>query len=87
MDIYESMTTSWGKRDVEVDVRALRQYQIIQSRIETIGEILVFLLLTGILGSTIWLFSNTNFEDVIFYDGSAMTCVLNGQNGEISHVQ
>lgn len=79
--------SSWGRRDAEVDVRALRRYQAILSRIASVGEVLVFLLLVGILVGVIWLFTQTNFENVIFYDGTDMICVFNGKTGEIINVQ
>lgn len=87
MRTHESAITSWGRPDTEVDVRALRRYQDILSRIATVGEVLVLVLLVGILIGAIWLFTQTNFENVIFYDGTDMTCVFNGKTGEISNVQ
>lgn len=80
-------TTSWGKQAKEVDVRALRRYQTILSRVGSIGEVLVFILLVAVAGSTIWLVTQTNFENVIFYDGTDAMCVFNGKTGEISNVK
>ncbi|WP_240533895.1 hypothetical protein [Aeromonas veronii] len=45
------------------------------------------MLLVGILAGAVWLFTQTNFENVIFYDGTDMTCVFNGKTGEIINVQ
>ncbi|MGX2038534.1 hypothetical protein ACWJKU_00160 (plasmid) [Methylocaldum sp. MU1018] len=87
MEAHELATSSWGKHDAEVDVRALRRYQAILSRIASVGEVLVFVLLVGILAGAVWLFTQTNFENVIFYDGTDMTCVFNGKTGEIINVQ
>ncbi len=83
----ELASSSWGRPDRDVDVRALRRYQDILSRIAAVGEVLVLVLLMGILAGAIWLFTQTNFENVIFYDGTDMTCVFNGKTGEISNVQ
>lgn len=87
MNERELATTSWGKQATEVDVRALRRYQTILSRFGSIGEVLVFILLVAVAGSTIWLVTQTNFENVIFYDGTDAICVFNGKTGEISNVK
>lgn len=87
MYVQESPTTSWGKQDRDVDVRALRRYQTMLSRIALLGEIFVFVLLVGVASASIWLVTQTNFENVIFYDGTDSTCVLNGKTGEISNVK
>lgn len=87
MRSHELAMSSWGKPDTDVDVRALRRYQSILSRIATVGEVLVIVLLMGILSGAIWLFTQTNFENVIFYDGTDMTCVYDGKTGEIINVQ
>jgi hypothetical protein len=87
MGAYELATSSWGKPDAEIDVRALRHYQAMLSRLSSIGEALVFVLLVGILVGVAWLFTQTNFENVIFYDGTSTTCVFNGKTGEIINVQ
>ncbi len=87
MEVQEMATTSWGRHETELDVRALRRYLVILSRVAFVGETLVFVLLAGIMASGVWLFTQTNFENVIFYDGTDMTCVFNGKNGEIVNVQ
>jgi hypothetical protein len=87
MDMPGLETSSWGMPNTEVDVRALRRYQIILISINSFGEYLCFIQLIGILFGTVWLFAQTNFEDVIFYDGTEMTCVFNGETGKITNVQ
>jgi hypothetical protein len=87
MNAHELTTTSWGKPEIEVDVRALRRYHSILSMIGSIGETLVFVLLAAVAASSIWLVTQTNFENVIFYDGTDATCVFNGKTGEISNVK
>lgn len=82
-----SKLSSWGNRDSEVNVQALHRYQMLLARIGDVGEVLVLILVAAILAGAIWLFTQTNFENVIFYDGTDMTCVLNGDTGEIVNVQ
>jgi len=87
MEAHELANSSWGKPDEWVDVRALRRYQTVLSRIAYAGEVLVFVLLVGVLVGTI-LLSQTNFENVIFYDnGTEVVCILDGRTGEIVNVQ
>jgi len=87
MESRQLAGSSWGKRDTEVDVRAMRRYQATLSRIAYVGEVLVSVLLAGVLASSVWLFTQTNFENIIFYDGTDMTCVFNGETGEIINVR
>lgn len=87
MEERQWATSSWGKHDAGVDVRAMRRYQGILSSIASAGEALIFVLLAGILAGLVWLLTQTNFENVIFYDGTDMACVLNGKTGEIINVQ
>lgn len=77
--------TSWGKRNDQIDVRSLRRFKLILTTAESIGEMLVFVVLFCCLCTTGWLFTNQSFENVIFFDGSEATCVLNGATGEIKN--
>lgn len=83
-EAHEMATSSWGKRDADVDVRSLRRHLAVLSHIASVGEVLVLALLVGIFAGAAWLLTQTNFENVIFYDGTDMTCVLNGKTGEIN---
>ncbi len=83
----ESAPSSWGHHDAEIDVKALRRYNAILALMSSIGEWCVFSLLIGLIVGAGWLITQTNFENVIFYDGTDMTCVFNGSNGEIINVQ
>ena len=75
--------TSWGTPELQVDARALRRYHNILSYTSGLGEILIFLLVIGIFMSVLWLITQANFENIIFYDGTDMTCILHGSTGNI----
>lgn len=77
--------TSWGKRNDQIDVRSLRRFKVILKTAETIGEWLVFFVLFCSVCSIGWLFAKQSFENVIFFDGTEATCVLNGATGEIKN--
>jgi len=80
-------TSSWGIREGMLDVRALRRYKAVLSNLLNLGEILIFALLGGVFIGIIWLLTLTNFENVIFYDGTDMTCVFNGKTEKILNVE
>lgn len=79
--------SSWGAPTTEVDSRVLRSYTRLLARLATLGEIVHFTMLAVFLGTAIWLLVFANLENIIFYDGTATTCVLDGATQEIFHVQ
>lgn len=80
-------STTWGQPVKEIDTRALRAYRLLLVRIANIGETLYFSLLVSFVLVSIWLLAFANLESIIFYDGTANTCVLDGATQEIFHVQ
>lgn len=87
MNEQELTSTSWGRQERDVDVRTLRRYQTVLSKLGAIGEGLVFILLIAVGCASIWLVTQVNFEDVIFYDGTDSICVLDGKTGKITNVK
>lgn len=81
------MSTSWGQPTVEIEIRAKRRYQQLLRYSASIGEGIYFGLLALIGLGVIWVLTAMNFENAVFYDGTAMVCVLDGETGEISNVQ
>lgn len=79
--------SSWGKGSGGLDVRALRRYNRLLKIFALTGEILVpLLLLVYLVVAGVFLYTG-NFENVIFQDGTSLSCVLDGTTGEISNVQ
>jgi len=87
MDVDDSTQTSWGKGSGHLDVRALRRYNRILAALSSVAEWLAMALIPAILVGVIWLVFYTNFENAIFYDGTDMICVFNGDTGEIRYVR
>jgi len=79
--------TTWGVPDVELDVRALRRYRGFLRVALATGEWLSGLLAIAILVAAVWMVTMTNFENDVFSDGTANSCVLNGSTGEIVNVR
>lgn len=85
--ILGESNTSWGHPTREVDMRALRTYRRLLTRVGNIGEVVYFSLLAGFVCASIWLLAFANLENIIFYDGTAYTCVLDGDTQEVIYVQ
>lgn len=75
--------SSWGKRAEQGDVRALRRYNALLQRLMGIGETTVYVLAVLVATLFLWFLYTGNFENVIFTDGTDLTCVLNGATGAI----
>lgn len=82
-DYQEPAVTSWGKRAEHSDVRALRRYNALLLRLVSIGEASVYLLTALVVALFLWFLYMGNFENVVFTDGTDLTCILNGSTGEI----
>lgn len=85
--ILGQSNTSWGQPTKEVDARALRMYRSFLTKIGNVGEVVYFALLTVFACASIWLLAFANLENIIFYDGTAHTCVLDGDTQEVIYVQ
>lgn len=87
MDAQQTTTTSWGAGTSELDVRALRRYNRFLAFCSNTAEWLAMALIPVIFGGVIWLVLFTNFENAIFYDGTDLVCIYNGETGEIRNVE
>ena len=88
MDELGPTTTSWGSGAGEdVDVRALRLYNRLLGVLLDIGEWACISLLPCVAVAAIWLVTQTNFENVVFYDGTDSICIYDGTTGEIRNVE
>lgn len=88
MDELGSTTTSWGSgTGDDVDVRALRRYNRMLGVLLDIGEWACLALLPCVAVTAIWLVTQTNFENVVFYDGTDSICIYDGTTGEIRNVE
>jgi hypothetical protein len=85
MDIELDLGNSWGRRSDHHDVRAMRRYNVLLRKLATVGECVVYLLAVLSAALFLWFLYFGNFENVIFTDGTDLTCVLNGSTGEIVH--
>ncbi len=86
MDADELAYTSWGKPPEHRDVRALRRYNAMLRKLAQAGEIAVYLLAVSVIGVFLWFLFTGNFENAIFTDGTSLTCILDGNTGEIVNV-
>lgn len=81
------MLSSWGQTNAEIEIRAKRRYQHLLRNSATIGEGIFFGLLSLACIGLIWMLTAMNFENAVFYDGTAMVCVMDGDTGEITNVR
>ena len=79
--------SSWGRPRREIDARALRTYRRFLSFLSHTGEAVNIILLIVMFATIIKLLVFTNFENLIPYDGTAVTCVLGGSTQGPSNVQ
>lgn len=86
MPINRSPKSSWGNPSNDVNVRTLYKYNKILSILELIGENLFYVLLIAFVFIFIWMYSETNFENIIFDDGTSHLCILDGKTGVITNV-
>jgi hypothetical protein len=87
METAGSGETTWGKRPEFSDVRALRRYNALLRGVSTVGEWIATILVWSMVMLALWFLFTGDFEDVIFTDGTSLTCVLDGRTGEIADVK
>jgi hypothetical protein len=75
--------SSWGCRPELDDVRAFRCYNILLRHLAQAGQFAVFVLTIAVASTFIGFLYAGNFENVIFWDGTDHTCVLDGNTGHI----
>ncbi|MCE4113280.1 MULTISPECIES: hypothetical protein [Yersinia pseudotuberculosis complex] len=86
MPLNRSPNSSWGNPTNEVNVRTLYKYKNILALLEMIGENIFYALLIAFIFMFIWMYTETNFENIIFDDGTSHLCILDGKTGVITNV-
>jgi len=87
MDVINDRFTSWGKPPEHREVRVIRRFNRLLHATETTGEWLaISLSLLWVTGALTFLLTG-NFENLKFEDGTTLSCVLDGQTGEIRNVR
>jgi len=87
MSQKRSSETSWGQPRKEIDARVLRAYCRVLSRLAISGELLNPILLALLSVLAAWILVFGNLENIVFYDGTATTCVLDGTTRRITNAQ
>lgn len=87
MDAVERLRTAWGRPPEHRDIRALRRYNRVLHRLSIAGECLAGALTALVVGIFIAFLFTGNFENIIFTDGTSLTCVFDGNTGEIIDAQ
>ena len=80
-------STSWGESGIEDDYRALKKYKELLESLSNAGTVCAYLLIFALCTLSVWIVYSTDFEKVIFYDGSEATCILDSKTGVITNVQ
>lgn len=84
MNAPEGASTTWGQHVIDVDVRSMRRYNMLLNRLALIGESLAMTSLLFAALGICWSLAYTNFENIIFYDGTDAPCFYDGDTGVIS---
>lgn len=85
--LHTTSRGSWGKPRNEIDTRVLRRFRSLLARVRRAGEVLNPILAVTLFGLCAWLVLAANFEDIIPYDGTATTCVLDEATWESANVR
>lgn len=85
--IFVVSSTSWGESGIEDDYRALKKYKELLESLSNAGAICAYVLIFALCALSAWIVYSTDFEKVIFYDGSEATCILDSKTGVITNVQ
>ncbi|MFD1246136.1 hypothetical protein [Paralysiella testudinis] len=79
----ESISTTWSEPEDNFDKRTYRRYLAILVQLEWAGKILLAIFVIIFIAGTTSLLLLKNFEQVIFTDGSELTCVYDTETGKI----
>jgi len=86
MNHFLNGKSSWGHRVDEIDPLAIKRLNRFLKSLSNTGEN-ICILFTFILMITITaLLLTTNFENVIFFDGTTDLCIFSSKTGEVIHV-
>lgn len=75
--------SSWGKSDIELDAQTLANYNQLLKKTALVGETLSWVL--GLLTTAFFLyqFAYGNFENVLLVDGTAKSCLYDGETERV----
>ncbi len=76
--LHRLANSSWGRTRHETDARVLKIYCRFLMRLSQVGEALNYVLIIVMIAAAVKLLAFTDFENLIPYDGTATTCVLDG---------
>lgn len=78
--------SSWGSRERKIDARAIKRVNQLLKIAENLGTNFCIFLVVILMALIPFFILSTDYENVIFYDGSNDICVM-GKNGVIEHVR
>ena len=87
MDTADSQQTAWGVRPSHDDVRAIRRFNRILQAMANAGEFMVFTLIAVVLVLALLMVFTGNFENIIFNDGTELSCIYDGKTEGIVNVR
>lgn len=79
----EADTGSWGVAELPINVVSLRRYNALLHKLDSFSEIVCFIAMGALPCVFTAMMLNTNFENLIFFDGTSLYCVMDGSNGKI----
>lgn len=78
--------TDWGRKPRFDDVRAFHRYNTLLRHCAHTGQILVCVLVVTVMSTFLGFLYGGNFENLIFWDGTGHSCILDGGTGYIKSV-
>lgn len=78
---------SWGRPRSEIEPRVLRLWCRALIVLGNVGESLHLVMIAGLVAFAGSLLFGINYENIIFYDGTSITCVLDGDTQGSTNVQ
>ena len=80
-------STSWGEYEFIDDIETLEKYRQFLVSLNNAGTWVIYLLAAVVCALSIYIVTETEFEKIIFYDGSEATCVLDSKTGVFKNVE
>ncbi len=79
--------SSWGKPQANYGILAERRWNQILGKLVSFTEWFVIALILLEVALILGLVFGVNFENIIFWDGTSLTCMMDGATGEIKNVR
>lgn len=87
MNYFLNGKSTWGHKVHEINVRALKRTNRVLHVLNEVGEIACIPISIFIVVCMICFLLKTNFEYVIFYDGTNDICVYSDITNGVNHVE